>query len=266
MKTIEIGRMPRITFAHAHEAPHYEASFSASHQSIEVAYIAKGALALTQAGERAVAMEGDVICLTHDVETTVSTEQFHAHHTVHAVLEWELLDHAGGLLLPLLTPASRGTEEIIKRIDACVYRPYLYTGSLAKSAGCFLDILCKIDACNRKSEAFRQPEASLWAERAKKYIHHHLSRPITQGEVAAHLGVSPGYLCHVFKRAEGVSLIKYVNTVKLQHIHRLISQGGVRLYEAAAAYGYADPNYVSYLYKKTFGYDITAHVTRPADE
>jgi transcriptional accessory protein Tex/SPT6 len=34
-------------------------------------------------------------------------------------------------------------------------------------------------------------------------------------------------------------------------------------YEAASMLGYSDPNYVSALYKKLFGHNITAHPNRP---
>ena len=54
-----------------------------------------------------------------------------------------------------------------------------------------------------------------------------------------------------------ISLIKYVNTLKLKGVYALMKKEGFRLYEASAAYGYSDPNYVSTLYKRMFGQNIT---------
>ena len=143
-------------------------------------------------------------------------------------------------------------------IDRFIYQPYLYENSKGKWASAFLNILCKIDKINASPKEIQQPENILLTTRAKKYIHANLHRPITQQEVAQHLNISPQHLCHVFKNAEGITLIKYVNMVKLKNIHALMQKENLKLYEAAQIYGYTDANYVSALYKKTFGRSITS--------
>jgi len=65
-------------------------------------------------------------------------------------------------------------------------------------------------------------------------------------------------LCSVFKKVEGISFQKYVNYEKLEAIKNLMEKEPVHLYEAAALFGYTDPNYVSRLFKKYYGYNITA--------
>ena len=84
-----------------------------------------------------------------------------------------------------------------------------------------------------------------------------LRSPITQKSVAQYLSITPEYLCSVFKKVEGISFQKYVNYEKLEAIKNLIEKEQVYLYEAAAMFGYSDPNYVSRLFKKYYGYNIT---------
>ena len=62
---------------------------------------------------------------------------------------------------------------------------------------------------------------------------------------------------YVFKKTEGISFQKYVNFEKLEAIKNLMEKEHVHLYEAAALFGYTDPNYVSRLFKKYYGYNIT---------
>ena len=101
------------------------------------------------------------------------------------------------------------------------------------------------------------PSEELYTKRAKEYIQNHLRQPITQKSVAEYLSISPEYLCAVFKKTEGMTLINYVNTEKLTAIKHLMEKEHVHLYQAAVLFGYGDPNYVSRLFKKYFGYNIT---------
>ncbi len=51
--------------------------------------------------------------------------------------------------------------------------------------------------------------------------------------------------------------------VKLKGVQNLIEKNRMKLYEAAADFGYTDPNYVSALYKRIFGRNITAMPRHP---
>jgi AraC-like DNA-binding protein len=163
----------------------------------------------------------------------------------------------GGLYLPLITRAKdklRDAESIIERL---INDPLPYQESPTRGAIKFLDLLYEIDRCNRKGRELVIPGEALYTQRAKRYIREHLREPICQSKVAEHLSITPEYLCAVFKKTEGISLIRYVNTAKLSAICSLIEKEHMKLCEAAALFGYSDPNYVSRLFKKYYGYNIT---------
>ena len=51
--------------------------------------------------------------------------------------------------------------------------------------------------------------------------------------------------------------MSFINRTKLRKIKTLIDRENMKLYQAAEAFGYSDANYVSRLYKKLFGKNIT---------
>ena len=122
-------------------------------------------------------------------------------------------------------------------------------------AGLFLQIAGELLSDETGTDV--SPGDRLYAGRAKNYIYEHINEPISQRDVAKHLGISPEYLCYVFRRSEGRSLIRFSNELKLENIRDLIATKGLTLSKAAVQYGYSDPNYVSRLYKKYFNKNIT---------
>jgi AraC-like DNA-binding protein len=54
--------------------------------------------------------------------------------------------------------------------------------------------------------------------------------------------------------------MRYVNRVKLERIRVLMEREHIPLARAAGLYGYADPNYVSRLYRAYFGVTLTEAV------
>lgn len=257
MQTIELLDLPTIRFAHCYEASQYWNQFATHADIFEISYIFDGMLTYQCEGETIVANAGDILCFPRDEESAVRAEGYHCHHTFAFTARWERREDAQGLYLPRVIRHCAETEEIARMIDEIIFSGCMYDRSVTKNASYVLGILCKIDAIARRTDAIAIPERSLLAEKAKKYIQAQITKPITQNEVAHYLGVSCGYLCGVFKKNEGISLIKYVNTIKLKGVYALMKKEGFKLYEASAAYGYTDPNYVSALYKRMFGQNIT---------
>ena len=196
--------------------------------------------------------------MLHDKVMDISSNGFHSHHTVSAYADWEFTDlPINGLYLPIVTPQDLDTTHICKLIDDFIYGQNSYEQSITKNACKFLRILTEIDYCNRKAKRGDLSSELLYTERAKKYIHQRLNEPLTQAQIAQYLGISPGYLCSVFKKVQGVTLMQYINKAKLEAISQIMAREHLKLYEAAALFGYADANYFSRLYKKMFQHNIS---------
>lgn len=258
MTTYEICELPRLNFAHTYEGDRYSNTFRTFSDHIEVTYIYDGELDITVGDDHFKACPGDVLCNTYNETLSVHTDGYHCHHTIGLFARWEYADSdAKGIYLPRRIKSGNDAKEISRLIDEMIFETYKYENSPTKSAGFLMNILCKIDEVGRKHENAHRSDASIIAQRAKKYIRDNIHKPITQTEIAEHLGISSGYLCNVFRISEGTTLMKYLNTTKLKSMQMLMQKENLKLRNAAILYGYSDPNYVSALYKKLFGHNIT---------
>lgn len=258
LSTYEIQSMPTVRFAHVYHAERYENRFPIYEDRIEVTYISEGEIFVECNGVESVAKKGDILCsLYHPYQIRVRAEQYHEHRTVQANLRWSESRLRNGLYLPLITPAEFHTKTAQGMIEQLISNQWLFKQSPTKGAILFLDLLAEIDRCNRNAEKVNLPSDVRYATRAKEYVQSNLHLPITQKDVAKYLSISPEYLCMIFKKTEGMTFIKYVNTEKLEALKNLMEKEQLYLYEAASLFGYADPNYVSRLFKKYYGYNIT---------
>lgn len=258
MDTIELCSLPKIKFAHIHSAESYANSFRPRPSLIEVTYISEGSLTYECDGSRFTAGQGDVICNLYRSDAKITSKGYHIHHTVCANAQIKLLqNNINGLYLPIHIKSQLGTEKIQHIIDLFIRDRFTYINFSARGSAKFLELLCEIDFVNRKEQSVSLPSEVLYTQLAKEYIHNNIHLPITQRSVAEHLSISPEYLCSIFKKTEGITLIKYANTVKLGAVRNLMKKEKVRLYVAAEQFGFADANYVSRLFKKYFGYNIT---------
>lgn len=258
MSVIEILSLPEILFSHFYKSNSYHNSFSVRDNFLEISYVAEGSIDLTVGNKKFCAYEGDVICFFYNNETSVSANNFHCHHTVGATVNWKFSNNEqNNLVLPTIIPTKNNTKSICHMIDDFVHNQILYKESKTLGAAKFLELLCAIDKCNRKVQMITIPSELQYTNLAKKYIHHNIYKCITQKSIAEHLDISPEYLCAIFKKTEGITIMRYINKQKLEGIKTLMDQANLHLYEAADIYGYNDPNYVSRLYKQLFGYNIT---------
>ena len=258
MRFFEIDTMPRVMFAHVFGADSYYNRFTPKEDVMEVTLVTSGELHIELGEQIFVAHSGDLLCSPFDLTSVVSSDTPHEHHTVGATLSWrEVENTAGGLCLPLITRANPSLKRAENIIEQLINDPLLYKDSRTRGAAKFLELLCEIDRCNRKGRELILPSEALYTQKAKQYIQEHIREPICQSEIAKRLSITPEYLCSVFKKTEGISLIRYANSMKLNAIRALIEKENMRLYEAAPLFGYNDPNYVSRLFKKYFGFGIT---------
>jgi two-component system response regulator YesN len=76
---------------------------------------------------------------------------------------------------------------------------------------------------------------------------------------AKEFGYSPTYLSRLFKNETGVSLIDYVNMVRIHNAKKLLDTPGRKAYEVAKTVGYNNYNYFSRNFKKITGYTISEY-------
>lgn len=86
------------------------------------------------------------------------------------------------------------------------------------------------------------------------YLQDHYQENISLAQLAQQLGLSLYYLCHLFKKATGFTVIQYVNVLRCNHARALLLSGEYSIAEIANLCGFSDASYFTKQYKKFTGY------------
>ena len=245
--------VPDVIFAHAFTADSYRQTLASSRDIIEITYITEGSLSLSSGGVTETAFSGDVITNRYEAPLTVDARSRHSHHTVCFTFETKEPFSA----IPLVTRSGAGTSQICRLIDGIIMIHTLYPDERMRPTGLFIQLVGELCALSDRPVS-GTPGEILYVKRAKEYIYDHITEPLMQKTVAAYLDISPEYLCLLFRKIDGRSVIRFINEIKLESIKDLMQTRGVSLCRAAEQYGYSDGNYVSRLYKKYYNESITA--------
>ncbi|SFB49048.1 Helix-turn-helix domain-containing protein [Cohnella sp. OV330] len=117
------------------------------------------------------------------------------------------------------------------------------------------------EQADAKRDAY--PAAREEVRQALRYLEYRYAERLAIADVAAHVGLSEPYLCHVFKAETGRSLLTHLNEIRMQKAYALLETGRYLVKQAAAEVGIHDPFYFNRLFKKRFG--IAPKNVKPAD-
>lgn len=259
--------------AHIFEKADYRNLLYMPEPAIELCFLSGGSLTVSCGNVRCHAEKGDFLCLIYPAHFTIEAAEPHEHHSVRFFLPYTAADTEEALFppspinvtprdrpvlyLPLYIPDTEGLDECRYLLDEIIRCAALNTRRDMILCGLFFELLGRLDILCRSTIPLKASPAQLHLIHAKRYIARYLHEPIREAALAEHLGLTPEYLCALFREYEGTTVMTYINRMKLGHLVSEMEQNGLTLRAAAEAYGYADPNYVSRLYRKLFGVSIT---------
>lgn len=120
-----------------------------------------------------------------------------------------------------------------------------------------MKIMAKTSALNMKGgDSNKEPSAARYYKKAVEYIGNHINGRITVDEIAAGVGISPGYLSRLFKQVSQRTIVAYINGMKIDRIRELMETEGYNLREAGEKMGITDENYLSRMFKKYTGLSV----------
>ena len=86
------------------------------------------------------------------------------------------------------------------------------------------------------------------------FIAGHYNEPdISVGSIANSVGISEGYLCHIFKKETNYTLVEYLSQYRMHVAMQLLRDCRVKIYEVAEQVGYRDIAYFSSTFRKIVG-------------
>lgn len=249
MSCMIIESIPELEFAHSCRSIDYQNDLWAVKDRFEISYVLTGSVQLIQNGKEYLANAGDFICNTKTASLALHASGPYEHYTANFTFRYS---HC---TLPLVLHGTSDMSHCHSLMSNIIRMHILYPDQVYSTAGLFLQLL---DELERIQESTVSRSYSPYIKQIKGYIYEHIHEPIHQADIAAFLGITPEYLCNIFKQSEGISLIPFINRIKLENMRTLIENKELTLQQATNLYGYSDPNYVSRLYKKMFGQNITA--------
>ena len=120
-----------------------------------------------------------------------------------------------------------------------------------RAAECVLHFLRLCAALPEKKEHSLERDARVAL--AKSYIDDNVCAPITVGELAAYVYLSPKQLERLFLREEGVSVAAYVRARRTQESERLLADGTLSIRQISEQLGCPNEYYFNAFFKKQNG-------------
>lgn len=90
-------------------------------------------------------------------------------------------------------------------------------------------------------------------QRIDHYIAEHADGPLSLAKVAAHVHVSPGHLCRVFKRETNLTLTEYWTRVRVEKAKQLLANPHLRVSEVSFQAGFESIPYFNRVFRRYEG-------------
>ncbi len=87
----------------------------------------------------------------------------------------------------------------------------------------------------------------------KYYIRMHLGEDLGLRTLARRMGISPNYLCAIFKEREKRSLGDFIEKSRMEKAAYLLETENTRANEIAKRVGYRNPSYFSRVFRESYG-------------
>ncbi|CAG7644546.1 AraC family transcriptional regulator [Paenibacillus allorhizosphaerae] len=84
-----------------------------------------------------------------------------------------------------------------------------------------------------------------------RYISTHYKEDITLEKLSDHFFISPYYLCRIFKKLTGLSVVEYVQLARMREAKRLLEETNEKIIDIAEMVGYASVGHFNRVFKKT---------------
>lgn len=273
---IEMLSIPTISFACNVEVSNYQNRFLNKKDFLEISLGHSGLLLWHDNGTKEVAPANTVTVITSEMccRTASYGEQLQRHTTVGVKMKYRLLKHTsedvdasllrqkvqqgGTILLPHLQPLGEDFEKAVRLVraiitargagseSASVHALSAWFSLTAFLTDYVLHALCK------ESNAL-PPSEYAFAAKASEYIAAYITERLTVSQIAAHLGISDGYLHRIFRNIKGCGVTAYINKQRVAMVREMIQNKNISLKEAAASVGIEDTAYMSRLFKKVTG-------------
>lgn len=155
-------------------------------------------------------------------------------------------------------PASAEAYVAMTRLTECYFgresRQFVQAGSKAYLMELLFHLARRFRASDLlKWEFERQQQRSLRFKPVFEHIQNHSADKLPVTAAARMVALSPGAFTKAFKQVAGMTLVGYLNHVRLAQAARLLRETGRTVAEIAAEVGFSDQSYFDRRFKAAFG-------------
>lgn len=93
-----------------------------------------------------------------------------------------------------------------------------------------------------------------WVERITRHIYFNYNRKLTLDDIAAKCNANPRYLCRVFKRETGETIISFLTRFRIETAEAILRNSEYRVKDVGRMVGIDDEYYFNRMFKKVRGY------------
>ncbi len=162
---------------------------------------------------------------------------------------------------PVVRRASASAPQIHGPLRHLLERYFVKGAPPFREAGCkaaLLELLFHLARHFRPSELarldfLRHQERSLQLKKLFDHINHHPSEKLSVADAARLAGMSPRLFMGTFKKVAGMTLVAYLNHVRLALAAQLLGGSTRSIAEIALECGFSDQSYLDRLFKRSFG-------------
>lgn len=260
---LKFDSIPQIGFAHHFYAENFHNTYGSRRKSIEIVYVKSGAIEAELYGEKIIISEGSIFVLFRHLPFTLRSigNVPQSHCTVQADFEYDFnmvhendISENNGIILPFVTPPGKDSEYIKSELYSIVSDISISREENALSSSLrFISIMQYLNKIARKNQKPINSSSSIISYNIKKYISDNLHKSITLTEIGKCMNKTPGYINHIFKETNGLTVIQYINKEKVQRITSLMHNKNLSFKEACYNVGITDISYGYRLFKKHTG-------------
>ncbi len=274
---LKLKMIPDPVFAHTYTCPGYECHFKEAVPNHEILYIKSGDMTVNFSGETIVAKEGSFLITPHKYRFHSKTpeNETHIHYTISAMVDPDarVVNKIPATLapdeicLPFCVDFCKETDRLVTLLNKAILE-YQNPDSISrqKCGVLYAELLCDLARCTSAKDAVKSSRTQdVLDSRIKMYIQKNVGQKITLADVADAIGKNANYLNQVFKKKNNMSIISYVNLVKMKKVAALLASEKITLKEAALEVGITDTSYLSRLFKAKMGMTISEFKANSVD-
>lgn len=225
------------------------------HENIEILYFLNGECSVVNGSEEMQAKKGDII--------VINSEAIHGIRFHNAYSEYILvhLDHSfcetmgfntGDVHISKIIHDSEIEALIVKALEEQKSNAPFYQESVKITLLSVLLILFRKYLITDSKEHKISNKVKL-TKKIIKYINKHYDEQLTIEAIEGHCRYSRFYISRAFKEITGLTIMEYLNAIRIEKAKSLLQIGALSISEIAAGCGFVSQSYFGKVFKKSVG-------------